>query len=105
MDIQWIDRPQAVSLGRDPERVREFLAELQANPKRWAVYSEHATRGAARQRIYALKGSANYRDQPLVWRTARVNPGELTSPVRVLVCWDDSVPPEQTTQWEDDEDN
>ena len=103
MNVEWCDEPQVTGIGRDPQQVREFLAELQANPKRYAVYSEHSTRGAARQRVYALKSSSNFRDQPLVWRTRRVNPGDLTSPVRVLVCWnpDGDQRAEDGVEWDE----
>ena len=67
--------------------LRDFIERLADHPNRWAVYSTHLTRGAARQRIYVLRRSATFEGQPLEWRSAKVQRGDDASPVQILVRW------------------
>lgn len=67
--------------------VEGLLAQLKDAPGKWAVYSKHKTRGAARQRVYSLRESASYKEYPLEWATAKEEPGVKDSPVQVLVRW------------------
>ncbi|WIC89807.1 hypothetical protein SEA_SAPO_36 [Gordonia phage Sapo] len=86
MGATWTEK-NPTPTARTPEEVSELLAELEANPGKWAVYSEHKTRGAARQRVHALKSSRVYEGKPLSWSTKRTEPGNTQAPVQVLVCW------------------
>lgn len=83
----WADKPDTTTTGRNPAQIQQLLAELEANPGEWAVYSEHISRGAARQRVHSLKSSPSYAGKPLLWRTKRTEPGNVHAPVQVLVCW------------------
>lgn len=69
----------------------EMADTLEANPGRWAVYSVHRTRGAARQRVYVLRHSKTFAGKPLEWRTAKVKPGNPESPVQILVRWNEDL--------------
>lgn len=87
----WADKPPVplppAHTRRTQDSLREIAGSLQKNPGRWAVYSTHATRGAARQRIYVLRNSATFEGMPLEWRSARTIRGDRTSPVQILVRW------------------
>lgn len=76
---------------RTQKAVLELMDVLKANPNRWAIYSTHQTRGAARQRVYVLRHSATFLGMPLEWRTAKVNPGDPDSRVEILVRWVDKA--------------
>lgn len=93
-NIDWSKNEPApdvtVPKPRSTEEIQDLLDQLQANPGRWAVYSTHKTRNAARQRLTALRKSATYGERPLQWRTRRVEPGNVESPVNVLVNWNES---------------
>ena len=89
METTWTDdTPDNSTIGRTPAQIEALIEELRANPGKWAVYSEHVSRGAARQRVHSLKSSPSYTDYPLIWRTKRTEPGNVHAPVQVLVCWD-----------------
>jgi hypothetical protein len=67
---------------------RALLMQLRDQAGRWAIFSTHRSRGAARQRIYSLRQSQTYRGIPVQWRTKKQIPGQANSPVHVLVKWD-----------------
>lgn len=69
---------------------RALLMQLRDQPGRWAIFSTHVSRGAARQRILSLRKSQTYRGIPVLWRTKKERPGEADSRVHVLVSWDGS---------------
>ena len=67
--------------------VADVVNQLKAHPGDWVEYSTHATRGAARSRIHALRAGATFRELPVEWTTRRVTSGDILSPVRVYVRW------------------
>lgn len=88
MATTWTDKdPDNSTIGRTPAQIEELITELRNNPGKWAVYSEHVSRGAARQRVHSLKSSPSYSELPMLWRTRRTEPGNVHAPVQVLVCW------------------
>ena len=91
-DITWSSEEPTpyveVPARRTDEEINELVESLQSNPGRWAVFSSHKTRNAARQRLTTLRQSPTYRQFPLTWRTRRTIKGDTTAPVEVLVCWD-----------------
>ena len=89
-DVQWSDDAE---LGQHMPN-RALLMQLRDQPGRWAVFSTHRSRGAARQRIYSLRQSATYRGIPVEWRTKKQYPGKNNSPVHVLVRWREGPPDE-----------
>ncbi|AOE44388.1 hypothetical protein SEA_GHOBES_37 [Gordonia phage Ghobes] len=86
MEVTWTEK-NPTPRARSAEEVSALLQELEAHPGEWAVYSEHKTRGAARQRVHALKSSRVYEGKPLEWSTKRTEPGNVLAPVQVLVRW------------------
>lgn len=88
-DVQWSDDSE---LGQHIPN-RALLMQLRDQPGRWAVFSTHRSRGAARQRIYSLRQSATYRGIPVEWRTKKQHPGRANSPVHVLVRWCEAPDP------------
>ena len=95
--VEWAPEQSVTERAQASRRinVEGLLAQLQDAPMKWAVYSTHKTRGAARQRVYALRNAASYKGQPLEWATAKVEPGEKGSPVQVLVRWNEDLPPRE----------
>jgi hypothetical protein len=81
---------QAYRPARSPEELAELIAQLQASPEEWFIYSTHKTRGSARQRVLSLKRSQTYEGHPLQWRTQRAVEGDPSSQVHVLVSWESS---------------
>ena len=67
--------------------VQAVIAQLRKHPGDWIEYSTHTTRGAARQRVHALRAGANFRGLPVEWATRRDVPGDIYSAVRVYVRW------------------
>lgn len=78
---------QAYRPARSPQELATLLAQLEQNPGEWFVYSDHATRGSARQRVLSLKKSETFAGKPLRWRTMRSVKDDPNSPVQVLVSW------------------
>ena len=87
----WSDRSpepvQPVHTRRTAPDILDLVEDLKAHPRKWAVYSTHQTRGAARQRIYVLRNSSTFSDLPVEFRTIRKIPGDTKSPVQILVRW------------------
>ena len=72
---------------RASDDVREVIEQLKTHPGEWVSYSDHATRGAARQRVHALRAGSHFRDLPVQWATRRHEPGNIRSRVGVYVRW------------------
>lgn len=86
---------QSYRPARSPEELAKLLEQLQGSPGEWFVYSDHATRGSARQRVLSLKKSATFKEYPLSWRTMREINGDPSSRVQVLVSWEGEEVPEE----------
>ena len=89
MEATWTDK-NPLTGSRTQADIDALLDQLRENPGRWSVYSEHVSRGAARQRVIALRGAKMFEGYPLRWATKRVQPGNIHAPVQVLVCWDET---------------
>ena len=91
ISAEWTDRSpthvEPAKITRTADDILELVEDLKRNPMRWAVYSTHRTRGAARQRIYVLRSSSTFSDLPVEFRTIRQTPGDVKSPVQILVRW------------------
>ena len=85
MDIDTSERPEVRPRGSGD--IQDVIRELQEHVGEWIEYSDHATRGAARQRVHALRAGANFRDLPVEWATRRDEPGNIRSRVRVYCRW------------------
>lgn len=92
MNAVFTQQNDVPSSGRTPEQIDELIESLKSKPGQWAIYSEHSTRGAARQRVHSLKSSRTWVDLPLEWSTKRTDPGNVHAPVQVLVRWVGPVP-------------
>lgn len=79
---------QSYRPARSAEELAALIEQLKSNPGEWFVYSDHVTRGSARQRVLSLKKSATFAEYPLSWRTMREVQGDPTSRVQVLVSWE-----------------
>lgn len=88
---EWTDRSpthvEPAKIKRTADDILALVEDLKKNPMRWAVYSSHRTRGAARQRIYVLRNSSTFSGLPVEFRTIRQTPGDTKSPVQILVRW------------------
>lgn len=74
------------------EALEEFLDVLRAHPGQCVAWSQHRSRGAARQRIHSLRRSARFRDHPGVRFESRTAvPNDPESPVYILVSWDQEL--------------
>lgn len=86
---------QSYRPARSPQELAALIEQLKAHPGEWFVYSDHVTRGSARQRVLSLKKSATFADYPLSWRTMREIQGDPSSRVQVLVSWEGEEVPEE----------
>lgn len=90
-DVEFVPQSVAIDLplvdiDRSPAAVTKVVERLRENPGRRVAWSKHQTRGAARQRVAALRRSAMFRPHPDVrFETRSAEPYNQNAEIYILI--------------------
>ena len=73
---------------RTEDDVLKLILALRDNPSVFAIYSEHVSLKAARQRIALRKKAKSLEGMPLQWRSQHAEAYNSAAPWYVLVAWE-----------------